>query len=70
MPQWTSCNAVLNIHYIMFAHNVQVYILTQGGHVLKVTPQVAALGGGVCGLQLPFSVISNRTLHEDNKIAQ
>ena len=44
MPQWTSCNAVLNIHYIMFAHNVQVYILTQGGHVLKVTPQVAALG--------------------------
>ena len=44
MPQWTSCNAVLNIHYVMFAHNVQVYILTQGGHVLKVTPQVAALG--------------------------
>ena len=43
MPQWTSCNAVLNIHYVMFAHNVQVYILTQG-HVLKVTPQVAALG--------------------------
>jgi len=56
MPQWTSCNAVLNIHYVMFAHNVQVYMLTQGGHVLKVTPQVAALGAESVVYNCPFQL--------------
>jgi len=38
------CSVVLNIHDVMSAHYVPVYISTREGCVLKVTPLVAVPG--------------------------
>jgi len=50
-PQWACW--IFMTPCLHNAHNIPAYIATRKWRVLEVTSQVAAPGGGVCGLWLP-----------------